>query len=72
MSDDSLNAICFYMGGSWVYQALHNISHVNKRVLLLEFIDNVGQDVLDETITYIKNNHEGPMPKWLEQRCSVS
>ena len=70
MSDDQLNAICFYMGGSWVYDSLHNMPESNKQRLLGEFINNLGQDELDKTIAYLNNDHKGPMPKWLEQHSS--
>jgi len=69
MTEEQLSAITFYMGGSWVYQALHDMPDANKRVLLGEFIDNIGQDVLDETIAYLNNDYQGPMPQWLADRC---
>lgn len=70
MKDEVFNAICFYMGGSWVYQALHDVPESFKQKLKLQFIDNVGEEELEETIAYVKGGCEGPMPKWLAQQCS--
>ena len=69
MTDQQLNSITFYMGGSWVYDSLHDMPESNKQRLLGEFIDTHGQEVLDETIAYQANDYQDPMPKWLQQRC---
>ena len=57
------------MGGSWVYDALHDMPDANKAILLFEFISSVGQDVLDETISYLSSQQD-PMPSWLVDRLA--
>lgn len=70
MSELQLQAISFYLGGSWVYDSIYDMPDSNKERLLAEFIDCHGQDVLDETIAYIQRDHADPMPKWLANRSA--
>ncbi len=70
MNDEQLNAITFYMGGSWVYDAIYDMPDANKQRLLGEFIAAHGQELLDETILYIANDHQGSQPKWLATRVA--
>jgi len=69
MNELELQAISFYMGGSWVYDAIYDMPEINKQRLLAEFIACQGQEVLDETIAYGQRDYEAPMPTWLVERC---
>lgn len=63
---DQFYAVCFYMGGSWVYDSLHDITTEQKRLLVDNFTDSVGHFALAELVDHVKN--DGPIPKCMEKR----
>ena len=50
-------AIISCLEGSWMYDALHDITPDQQRKLVLEFIDQYGQEALDQAVTHIASDY---------------
>ena len=63
--DDQFYAVTFYMGGSWVYDALHDISDEQKKHLIMGFIDQCGKQALNDLILHQADPDNVPIPACL-------
>lgn len=62
-------AIISCLEGSWMYDALHDITAKQQELLVLQFIDQYGQEALDQAVLHITSDYSmDTIPDFMQKR----